>query len=98
MKGQLKADNDYQCMKCKFPETGTTGSVTGKEFIALVAGASIECVNEFCYFGDTLGFGGGAGDASRKSQMCVEEVQIALQLSQYQQLEVHLLARFTVCV
>ena len=38
MKGRLKADNDYQCMKCKFSETGTTGSVTGKEFIALEAG------------------------------------------------------------
>ena len=61
MKGRLKADNDYHCMKCKFSETGTTGSVTGKEFIALDAGASVECVNEFCYLGDMLGSGGEAG-------------------------------------
>ena len=54
MKRRLKADNDYQCMTRKFPETRTTGSVTGKEFIALVAGASVECVNEFCYLGDSL--------------------------------------------
>ena len=59
-KGRLKADNVYQCMKCKFSETETTGSVTGKEFIALDAGASVECVNEFCYLGDKLGSGGGA--------------------------------------
>ena len=57
MKGRLKADNDYQC---KFPETGTTGSVTGKDFIALEVGASVdcvnevECVNEFCYLEDML--------------------------------------------
>ena len=70
VKGRLKADNDYQCMKCKFPETGTTGSVTGKEFIALEAGASVECVNEFCYLGDMLGSGRGAGDASRMRVKC----------------------------
>ena len=79
VKGRLKADNDYQCMKCKFPETGTTGSVTGKEFIALEVGASVECVNKFCYLGDMLGSGGGADDASRMSHMCMEEVQRALQ-------------------
>ena len=65
-------------MKCKFPETGTKGSVTGKEFIAVEVGASVECVDEFCYLRDILGSGGGAGDASRMSQMCVEEVQRAL--------------------
>ena len=60
VKGRLKANNEYQCMKCNFPETGTTGSVTGKEFIALEAGASVECVKEFCYLGDMLGSGGRA--------------------------------------
>ena len=78
MKDRLKADNDYQYRKCKFPDTGTTGSVTGKEFIALDAGASVAWINEFCYLADMLGSGGGAGDASRMSQMCVEEVQRAL--------------------
>ena len=45
-------------MNCKFPEIGTTGSVTGKKFIALEAGALVECVNKFCYLGNMLGSGG----------------------------------------
>ena len=44
--------------------------MTGKKFIALEAGTSVKCVDEFCYLGDILGSGGGAGDASRMRVIC----------------------------
>ena len=77
VKGRLKVDCDYQCKKCSVNGT-TVGAESGKKKILLESGESIECVEEFCYLGDMLSCGGGAGEASRVSQVCLEEIQGAV--------------------
>ncbi|HXJ94687.1 MAG TPA: reverse transcriptase domain-containing protein [Terriglobia bacterium] len=71
VKGPLKNDDEYKCMKCKNLETATTEVSAGrKENICLEKDVSVECVEEFCYLGDMLGFSGGAGEASRMRVKC----------------------------
>ena len=69
MKGWLKVDSDYQCKKCSVNGT-TVGTESGKKKILLESSESIECVEEFCYLGDMLNCGGGAGAASRVRVGC----------------------------
>jgi len=50
VKGRLKTDGEYKCMKCKNLQTVTTEVSAGrKENICLEKDVSVECVEEFCY-------------------------------------------------
>ena len=70
VKGRLKVDGDYQCKKCSVNGT-TVGTESGKKKnILLESGETIDCVEEFCYLGDMLNCGGGAGAASRVRVGC----------------------------
>ena len=55
MKGRLKTEGKYQCMKCKNTGTVTTGVNAGrKENVCLEKDVSVECVEEFCYLDGML--------------------------------------------
>ena len=55
VKGRLKTEGKYQCMKCENRGTVTTGVNAGrKENVCLEKDVSVECAKEFCYLGDVL--------------------------------------------
>ena len=65
VKGRLKADSNYQCLKCQVNgKTTIEAGVGKKENLLLSSGTSVDWVEEFCYLGDMLSSGGGAGEAS----------------------------------
>ena len=71
VKGRLKVDSNFQCKKCSVNGTTTVGAVSAKNKNLLLENSeSIECVEEFCYLGDMLNCGGGAGAASRVRVGC----------------------------
>ena len=71
VKGRLKVDNNYQCLKCQVSgKTTIEAGVGKKENLLLSSGTSVDCVEEFCYLGDMLSSGGGAGEASRVRIRC----------------------------
>ena len=73
VKGPLKTDDEYKCMKCKNLGTVATGVSAGKReniCLDLEKDVSVECVEEFCYLGDMLGSSGGPGEASRMRVKC----------------------------
>ncbi len=53
VKGRLKADSNYQCLKCQVKGKTTIG-VGKKEHLLLSSGTSVDCVEEFCYLGICL--------------------------------------------
>src|SRR2546426_8684962 len=66
----LKEGSNYCCTVCK-GQTGSTEGVKGPELLlGGEGGCGFECVTEFCYLGDMIGAGGGAGDASRTRVRC----------------------------
>jgi hypothetical protein len=67
VKGKLKADSTFQCRKCKHPGPAVNSGVISVE---LEQGVFVECVEEFCYLGDMLSAGGGAGEAARTRVKC----------------------------
>ena len=71
VKGRLKADSNYQCLKCQVKgKTTIEAGVGKKENLLLWSDTSVDCVEEFCYLGDMLSSGGGAGEASRMRIRC----------------------------
>ena len=73
MKGRLVGIVDFKCKKCLATNLGDTRGeerVKGKEFILENEG-SLECVDSFCYLGDTLGAEGGAEDAAKTRVRCL---------------------------
>jgi len=66
VKGQLKKETNFSCRKCKNPEIVQRR----KQSVSLEQNVELECVDEFCYLGDMIGAGGGAGDASRVRVRC----------------------------
>src|SRR5437870_3971404 len=70
IKGALKEGSNYRCTVCK-GQTGSTEGVKGPElFLGGEGGGGLECVTKFCYLGDMIVAGGGAGDASRTRVRC----------------------------
>ena len=45
------------------PASTIEAGVGKKEKLLLLSGTSVDCVEEFCYLGDMLSSGGGAGEA-----------------------------------
>ena len=71
VKGRLKVDSNYQCLQCQVKGKITSKAGVGKkENLLLLSGTSVDCVEEFCYLGDMLSSGGGAGEASRVRVRC----------------------------
>src|SRR3989454_3745714 len=70
IKGALKEGSNYRCTVCKC-QTGSTEGVKGPELLlGGEGGGGLECDTKFCYLGDMIGSGGGAGDASRTRVRC----------------------------
>ena len=70
IKGALKEGSNYRCTVCK-GQTGSTEGVKGPELLlGGEGGGGLEYVTKFCYLGDMIGAGGGAGDASRTRVRC----------------------------
>ena len=69
VKGRLKADNNYQCLKCQVNGKTTIEAGVEKNLL-LSSSTSVDCVEEFCYLWDMLSSGGGAGEASRVRIRC----------------------------
>ena len=67
IKGRLKPTSDYCCSKCT---RGDPGRPDVLQQISLDVGQNLECVDKFCYLGDTIAAGGGAGEASRARVRC----------------------------
>jgi hypothetical protein len=66
--GSLKKHvGQYCCSRCK---GGNPVRSDVLQQISLGAGQDLECVDRFCYLGDMIGAGGGAGDASRARVRC----------------------------
>ena len=66
LKSRLKVQLDFVCVPCKSPGDKRTGN----KYISLGQDVKFECVEEFCYLGDMIGAGGGAGEASRTRVRC----------------------------
>ena len=60
--GKLKHADGYRCRRCV---DGNPASLRALQPISLENGQSFECVEKFCYLGDMIAAGGGAGEASR---------------------------------
>ena len=67
IKGKLKEISDYCCSKCK---EGNPVRPDVLQQISLGDGQNLECVEKFCYLGDTIAAGGGAEVASRARVRC----------------------------
>ena len=59
VKGKLAKATDFICMKCS--NRTTAGDNAEK---VMLAGCNLEVVDRFCYLGDMLDAGGGAGSSS----------------------------------
>jgi len=66
VKGKLKDITDFKCMRCM----NTPKNDESKKNITLDQDVVLDCVTEFCYLGDMLGCGGGAGNSSRVRVSC----------------------------
>ena len=62
----VKENLDFSCKKCRNQEK----VMRGKKNVSLEQDVELECVDEFCYLGDMLGAGSGAGEASRVRVRC----------------------------
>ena len=50
VKGRLKVDSNYQCLKCQVNGITTIEAGVGKKGNSLLSsGTSVDCVEEFCY-------------------------------------------------
>ena len=67
VKGRLKADVNFCCSVCA---SGGHSNTTHENELLLDDAGSLECVDKFCYLGDMLGSGGGAGNAVRTRVRC----------------------------
>ena len=65
--GKLMHVDGYRCKRCidGSPIDGSPASLKMSQQISLGNGQSLECVEKFCYLGDMIAAGGGAGEASR---------------------------------
>ena len=66
IKGKIRADLLFKCSVC---EKGVAQTITEEEGDGGL-GDKFERVESFCYLGDVIGAGGGAGDASRARVRC----------------------------
>ena len=66
MKGQLKDACSFECIKCKNAVVVTAS----KNSVQLEQDVALDCVEVFCYLGDMIEAGGGAGEASRVRVRC----------------------------
>ena len=64
---KLKRNVDFHCRKCL--EGNHVQSVLLKE-VVIEPNVKLECIPKFCYLGDTLGAGGGVGEAARARVRC----------------------------
>ena len=69
IKGILTQVHQYRCVKCKSGEDPAGVPVMMRQ-MSLGNGQDLECVEEFCYLGDMIGAGGGAGEAARARVRC----------------------------
>ena len=69
IKGILTQVHQYRCVKCKSGVDPAGVPVMPRQ-ISLGNGQDLECVEEFCYLGDMIGAGGGAGEAARARVRC----------------------------
>ena len=60
--GKLMHVDGYRCKRCI---DSSPASLKMSQQISLGNGQSLECVEKFCYLGDMIAAGGGAGEASR---------------------------------
>ena len=65
----LKSNTDFHCRRCLESENGLFQSVMLEE-VVIESNAKLECVPKFCFFGDTLGAGGGVEEAARARVRC----------------------------
>src|SRR5207244_12487596 len=70
IKGALKERSNYRCTVCKGQTGSTEGAKSPELLLGGEGGGGLECVTQFCYLGDMIGAGGGAGDASRTRVRC----------------------------
>jgi hypothetical protein len=66
VKSKLVVDDDFECSRCR----GDVKELDEKRHLLLRQGDKLECVDTFCYLGDTLGRGGGVEDAVRTRVRC----------------------------
>ena len=69
IKGRLEQDASFQCESCRANIT-KCGEGQEKREVLLGQECKVECVDSFCYLGDTIGSGGGAEDAARTRVKC----------------------------
>ena len=67
--GRLKSNVDFHCRRCLEGENGLFQSVLLKE-VVIEPNVKLECIPKFCYWGDTLGAGGGVEEAARARVIC----------------------------
>ena len=66
--GSLGHVSQYRCVKCT--GGGNPVKIEAQQRLSLGDGLSLECVEKFCYLGDMIGAGGGAGEAARARVRC----------------------------
>lgn len=69
IKGRIKVDASFQCSRCTMVDQ-TDNTKRDKRNLALESGVEFECVDKFCYLGDMIGAGGGAGLACGTRVRC----------------------------
>jgi len=67
IKGKLQSATSYRCKKCV---DGRSEIVESLKEIQIELDKKVECVDKFCYLGDTIGAGGGAEEAVRARVRC----------------------------
>ena len=67
VEGKLVEGLKFSCPVCV--KGGHDDPVVEKE-VVLAEASKLQCVHKFCYLGDMLGFGCGAGDAVRSRVRC----------------------------
>ena len=65
--GRLGYVADFRCRRCL---DGDSAPVVLLSEVEPEPGVKVECVSKFCYLGDTLGSGGGVGEAARARVRC----------------------------
>jgi hypothetical protein len=70
LKRKLKAGIRFECAECILRVTGGAVAEFKDEEIVLTQDSKLEMVSSFCYLGDMLGSGGGAGEATRTRIRC----------------------------
>ena len=67
--GSLGHVSQYRCVKCTGGGNPAKTEAQQQQLL-LGDGLSLECVEKFCYLGDMIGAGGGAGEAARARVRC----------------------------